>query len=351
MRNWHGHCIGNVSRHYRMYSLYSMKRSLSLLGSLALVFTSAIGVSAHAADIAYPTRTVRMVVPFPPGGAADVFARIIGEKLSHSLDQSVVVDNRPGAGGIVATEGVARSEPDGHTLLLVTVGHAVNPSLYSKLSYDTLADFKPVAMIDTLPSVLGVNAGVPATSLAELLEMARARPEALTYASAGNASTSHMAVAQLSSMAQVKLMHVPYKRAPPALTDTDVVGRHVDMIIAPIVSTTPFVAKGELRPLAVTTAQRSHLLPDVPTMSEAGVPGYAFSAWFMVIAPTGTPDAIIDRLNADIAAIQDSEEVKQRYLALGAEPAKASRGEMNDFLRAEVSRYADIVRDNNIRVE
>src|SRR5690606_27538564 len=152
---------------------------------------------------------------------------------------------------------------------------------------------------------------------------AKAKPDTLTYASAGNASTSHMAVAQLSSMAQVKMVHVPYKGAPPALTD--VVGRHVDFIIDPIVSSKPFVAKGELRPLAVTTAERSPLLPDVPTMSEAGVPGYAFSAWFMVIAPSGTPDAILDRLNADIAAIQDSEDVRQRYLALGAEPAKASR--------------------------
>jgi len=326
-----------------------MKRSLFLLGSLALAFTSVVGASAHAADIAYPTRTVRMVVPFPPGGAADVFARIIGEKLGHSLGQSVIVDNRPGAGGIVATESVARAEPDGHTLLLVTVGHAVNPSLYSRLSYDTLVDFKPVAMVATLPSVLSVNAGVPVRSLAELLEMAKAKPQALTYASAGNASTSHMAVAQLSSMAQIELMHVPYKGAPPALTD--VVGKHVDMIIDPIVSSTPFVTKGELRPLAVTTAERSPLLPDVPTMSEAGVPGYAFSAWFMVIAPAGTPDAIVDRLNADIAAIQESDDVKTRYQALGAAPAKATRAEMDEFLKAEVSRYAAIVRDNNIRIE
>lgn len=327
-----------------------MKRRSTLVACAMLALAPWLDAGlAQAADSEYPNRPVRVLVPFPPGGAADVFARIMGEKLGVAMRQTFIVENRPGAGGILATETAARAAPDGHTLLLVTVGHAVNPSLYKTLGYDTLRDFAPVAMVATMPSVLSVNPKVPVTSLAELIAQAKAQPESITYGTAGNATTSHMAVAQLSSMAGVNLLHIPYKGAAAALTD--VVGGHVQMIADPVVSSAPFIKSGELRPLAVTTAKRSPLLPDVPTMAEAGLPGYEFSAWFMVLAPTGTPAAVIDKLNAEIASIQDTPDVRQRYATLGAEPAKASPQEIGEFLRGEVARYEAVVRDNNITVQ
>ncbi|GAA5234332.1 Bug family tripartite tricarboxylate transporter substrate binding protein [Verticiella sediminum] len=316
--------------------------TLSLAGLLA-------PLSAAQAASSYPDKPVRILVPFPAGGAADVFARILGEKLGSEMNQPFLVENRPGGGGIIATESAFRSAADGHTLLLVTVGHAVNPSLYSNLNYDTLKDFTPVSMIATLPSVLSVNPQVGVNSLAELIEQAKAAPGKMTYASAGNASTSHMAMAQLNTMAGIALSHVPYRGAPPALTD--VVGGHVQMIIDPVVTSKPMIEKGSLRALAVTSAERTPLLPDVPTMQEAGVPGYDFSAWFMLLAPAGTPPAVIDALHEKIQEIQQTEDVKARYTALGAQPGQGTPADAAEFLRREVERYALVVRENNITVE
>lgn len=325
-----------------------MHRSLHLLGCTIVALTCGVAPAASAASD-YPTRPVRILVPFPAGGAADVFARILGEKLGQTMNQPFIVENRPGGGGIIATEATARATPDGHSLLLVTVGHAVNPSLYAKLSYDTEADLTPVALIATLPSVLSVNPAVPARSVTELLALAKATPGALTYASAGNASTGHMAMAQLASMTELDLTHVPYRGAPPALAD--VVGGHVQMIVDPVVSSRPMIDKGSLRALAVTSRERSPLLPDVQTMAEAGVEGYDFSAWFMLLAPAGTPEDIVTALNAQIDQIQQTDEIKARYAALGASPVHASPQAARDFLRDEIQRYEIVVRENNITLE
>ena len=303
-----------------------------------------------AAQAQIPDRPVKLLVPFPPGGAADTFARLAGDRLATSLGRQVLVENRPGAGGIIATEATAKSAPDGTTYLIVTVGHAVNPSLYAKLPYDTLADLAPVAMVASLPNVLVVHPSVPATTVAELIALAKKSPGSLKYASSGNATTSHMAAALLSSLAGVEMLHVPYKGAAPAVQDL-VAGR-VDLMLDPTVSVGNFVKQGRVKALAVTTAKRTPLLPDLPTLAEAGVPGYEFQAWFLLVAPAKTPAAAIARVNADLAKISADAAYREKLASLGAEPVPpASPEQVGAFIAGEVKRWAKVVKDAGIKVE
>jgi tripartite-type tricarboxylate transporter receptor subunit TctC len=298
----------------------------------------------------YPDRPLKLTVPFPPGGAADTFGRLVAQKLTDAWGKGVVVENRTGAGGIIATEATAKSPADGYSFLIVTVGHAVNPSLYPKLPYDTLNDLAPVAMVANVPNVLVVHPSVPATTVKELIALAKAKPGSLKYASSGNATTSHMAAALLGQLAGVEMLHIPYKGAAPAVQDL-VAGR-TDLMLDPTVSSGQFVKAGKLRALAVTTAKRTPILPDLPTMAEAGVPGYEFNAWFLLLAPKGTPADAIVKVNAEVAKANSDKAYVDRLHNLGAEPAAAmSPADVGKFIAAEMGRWAKVVKAANIKVE
>lgn len=298
----------------------------------------------------YPERPPKIMVPFPPGGAADTFARLAGQRLGDAWGKPVLVENRPGAGGIIATEATAKSAPDGYSFLIVTVGHAVNPSLYAKLPYDTLADLAPVAMVANVPNVLVVHPSVAASSVRELIALAKKTPGGLKYASSGNATTSHMAAALLSSLAGIEMLHVPYKGAAPAVQDL-VAGR-VDLMLDPTVSSGALVKQGRLRALAVTTAKRTPLFPELATLDEAGVPGYEFNAWFLLLAPTKTPADAISKVNAEIARAGSDAAYKEKLAGLGAEPAPPmSPAQVGSFIAAETKRWAKVVKDANIKIE
>ncbi len=318
--------------------------------SFVLAAAAAVPCAAMAEDVAaYPSKPLRLLVPFPPGGAADVFARFIGERLTQSWKQAVIVENRPGGGGVVATQLAAKAPADGYSLLVVTVGHAVNPHIQSKLPYDTLKDFQPVARIATLPSVLVVNDALPARNVTELIALAKERKGQLTYASSGNATTSHVAGAMFSSQAGIPLLHVPYKGSAPAITD--LIGGQVEMMIDPLVSSGPHVQSGKLRALAVSTARRSPLVPELPTLAEAGVPGYDFSSWFVMLAPAGVPQPIVDKLNAEVQRILAQPATREKFVQLGAEPGRGTPAELQAFLVSEVKRYADVARAANMKVD
>ncbi|WP_404299753.1 tripartite tricarboxylate transporter substrate binding protein [Alicycliphilus denitrificans] len=318
--------------------------------SIAFAAAAAMPCAAMAEDAAsYPTKPLRLLVPFPPGGAADVFARFIGDRLAQSWKQAVIVENRPGGGGVVATQVAVKAPADGYTLLVVTVGHAVNPHIQAKLPYDTLKDLQPVARIATLPSVLVVNNNLPVRNVAELIALARERQGKLTYASSGNATTSHVAGALFTSQARIQLMHVPYKGSAPAITD--LIGGQVDMMIDPLVSSGPHIQSGKLRALAVSTAQRSPLAPDLPTLAEAGVPGYDFSSWFIMLAPTGVPAPIVNKITGEVARILAQPETREKFVQLGAEPGRGTPAELQAFLASEVKRYADVAKAAGMRVD
>lgn len=321
--------------------------------ALAWVLSAGLGLALlatpAAAQDSYPAKPLKIVVPFPPGGAADSFARLIGARLADAWGQPVVVENKAGAGGQIATQAVAQAPADGHTLLVVTVGHAVNPSLYARLPYDTERDLVPVARLATVPSVLLVNPAVPATSVKELLALAKARPGGLSYASSGNATTSHVAAALLARQAGLDLLHVPYKGSAPAITD--LISGQVQLMIDPLVSAQQHVKAGKLRALAVSTARRSPQAPELPTLAEAGVPGYDFSAWFLLLAPARTPAAVVARLNEQVARSLATPELRERYAALGAEAGSGTPAELQAFVAAEVKRYAQLVRDTGMKAE
>jgi tripartite-type tricarboxylate transporter receptor subunit TctC len=315
---------------------------------LFALFLCVSALSAVAQD--FPNHAPKILVPFPPGGAADTFARLAGQKLGDLWGKPPVIENRPGAGGIIATEAAAKSPPDGYTYIVVTVGHAVNPSLYPKLPFDTLGDLTGVAMIASVPNVLVVHPSVPARSVRDLIALAKSKPGSLKYASSGNATTSHMAAALLQSLAGIEMLHVPYKGAAPAVQDL-VAGR-VDVMLDPAVSSSAFVKQGKLHALAVTTAKRTPLLPDLPTLAEAGVPGYEFNAWFLLLAPARTPAAIVTKVNQDLAMVATQPDYREKLANLGAEPAAAlSPAQVNEFVAREIQRWAKVVKDANIKVE
>jgi tripartite-type tricarboxylate transporter receptor subunit TctC len=321
---------------------------LSAALAAACLLAGAVAPAA-AQDAPWPSKPVRIVVPFPPGGAADTFARLIAEHAGKSLGQPFVAENRPGAGGQIATDHVAKAAPDGHTMLVVTVGHAVNPSLYPKLPYDTLGDLVPVARIADLPSVLVVNPEVPAKSVQELVALMKAKPDGLAYASSGNATTSHVAGAMLAAQAGVRALHVPYKGSAPAVTD--LIGGQVQWMIDPVLSSAQHVKAGKLRALAVSTAKRSAVVPGLPTIAESGLPGYDFAAWFALLAPARTPPAVVERMHREVERILAQPEVKERFAQLGAEPGAGTPAQVGAFLAAEVRRYATVVRDANMKAD
>jgi tripartite-type tricarboxylate transporter receptor subunit TctC len=297
----------------------------------------------------YPNQPIKWVVPFPPGGAMDTMARTLGERLSVSMKQPVVIENRAGAGGAIGSGMVAKAAPDGHTMMIVSIGHAVNPSIYPKLPYDATRDFEPVSLVGIVPNLLVAHPSVKANNVKELIVLAKARPGKLTYASAGNGTTVHLAAELFNSMAGVDIMHVPYKGSAPAVTD--LMGGQVDIMFDSLSSAKPYVESGRLKALAVTTAKRSSVFPDVPTIAESGLPGYELSGWYAVFVPAKTPKAIVERLNAELVKALKQPDVRARFAQIGAEPVGSSPQELANTLKTETARWAGIVRERNIKAD
>jgi tripartite-type tricarboxylate transporter receptor subunit TctC len=312
----------------------------------AILATTAAG--AFAAD--YPNKPIRLVVPFSAAGTTDFLARAIAQKLSTNLGTSVVVDNRPGAGGNIGSDMVAKADPDGYTLLLGTVGtHAINASLYKKMPYDTVKDFAPVTLVASVPNIVVVNPSVPVKSIKDLLALAKSKPGNLTFASSGNGSSIHLSGELFKSMAGVDMLHVPYKGSGPAVTD--LVGGQVNLMFDNMPSSLPHVKTGRLRAIAVTGSKRSPAVPDLPTIAESGVPGYDSVAWFGVLAPAGTPPAIVNKLNAEIIKVLKSPDVAKRLSSQGAEPAYNTPDEFSAYIKTEMVKWAQVVKASGAQVD
>lgn len=298
----------------------------------------------------YPSRPVKFIVPFPPGGAIDTLARLVGQHLSTAWNQPVVIENRPGAGGVIGTDAVAKSQPDGLTFGWGAIStHGINAALYRKLPYDTLGDFVPVAPAAVVPNVLVVNPSVPAQNVQALVAMARKPGSQLSYASAGGGTTLHISCELFKKLAGVDLLHVPYKGSGPALAD--VIGGQVPVMCDSLTSALPHVRSGKLRALGVTSAQRSRLLPDVPTLAEAGVRDYEMNPWYGVFAPARTPPQIVAQVNADINKVLTLPDVKERLAVIGAEAMSATPEQFAAMVRKDMARWAVLVREMGITAD
>lgn len=315
-----------------------------------LLFAVAPG-AAVAADSAFPTKPIRLIVPFSAGGTSDILARILGQSLGDVLKQPVVVESRPGAGGNIGSEAVARSPADGYTLILASVGtHAINSSLFAKMPYHPLKDFSPVTLIATVPTVLVINHQVPARSVRELIGLAKKNPGKLTFASAGIGTTQQLAGVMFKEQAGIDVLHVPYKGGAPAVTD--LVGGQVTMMFPNIPVAFNHIRSGKLRALAVLSAKRSPALPDVPTMTEAtGYPKFEVSTWFGILGAAGTPAHIVSKLNQAIHAALQPAEVRAKLAQQGAEPLTSTAEEFAAFIREEMTRWAAVVKQAGIKPE
>src|SRR5712692_5403051 len=298
----------------------------------------------------YPSKPIRLIVPFAAGGGNDNVARLVGKRLSESLGQQVVIDNRPGAGGVVGAELAAKSAPDGYTLFLGGVGsHAINPNLHDRLPYDPIKDFAPVALLASAPLILVVHPSVPAGSIREFTALARSKPGQLNYASNGNGSSSHLAAVMFEAMAGVAMVHVPYKGLSPALAD--LLSGRVQLMFSSVVAILPHIKAGKLRGLAVTGSKRLSSMPELPTIAESGLPGYEASSWYGVLAPAGTPREIIARLNAETVKALEQPEVRNSLLAEGAEPIGGPPEKFAAHIKSENERLGKLIRDAKIRLE
>jgi tripartite-type tricarboxylate transporter receptor subunit TctC len=307
-----------------------------------------IALVARAAAQDYPSKPIRLIVPFPPGGGNDTMARTVGHQLTAALGQQVVIDNRAGAGGIIGAETAAKAAPDGYTLFLGGVGsHGINPNLHAKLAYDPVRDFAPVTLIASAPLILVVHPSVPAKSVKELIQLAKAKPGQLNFASNGAGGSSHLAAEMFKMMTATAMVHVPYKGLSPALTD--LLSGQVQLMFSSTVAILPQVRAGRLRSLALTAAKRSPALPDVPTVAESGVAGYETASWYGVLAPAGTPQPIVDRLNREIVRIVQLPEVRERLAAEGAEPVGNSPEEFAAHIKRELARWAKVIRQARIQ--
>jgi len=336
------------------HSRPSRRRALALAaGAVATMAAAAfLPAPAHAqpADAAaWPAKPIRWVVPFPPGGAMDVIARTLGERAGRALGQPFVIENRPGAGGNIGADAVAKSPADGYTIMITSIGMATNKALYAKLSYDPAKDFAPISLLAVVPNVLVVNANSPDKTVADVIAHAKREPGKLTYASAGNGTSIHLAGEVFASMAGLNLLHVPYKGSGPAVTD--MLGGQVDLMFDSITSAAPHIQSGKLRALGVTSARRSATLPNVPTIAEAGVPGYEVSPWFAVFAPAGTPAPIVQKLNAALLDAMKQPDTQARFDAIGAQPIGSTPAELAAHVDKEMARWGKLIKERNIRMD
>jgi tripartite-type tricarboxylate transporter receptor subunit TctC len=314
---------------------------------------AAFSIIASAAMLAqaqeYPNKPVRIVVSYPPGGGADIMARLIAQKLSVSLGQSFVVENKPGASGQIAAQSVAKADPDGYTLMIDASSYAVNPTLYPKLPYDPLKAFAPISTLALFPNMLVVSPSFPVSSVKELVAMAKAKPGSISYASSGNGSAQHLSGELFKQQAGVDLQHVAYKGGGPAMND--VIAGHVPVFFANMASGLGHVKSGKLKALASTGAKRSPNMPNLATMAEAGVPGYEVYEWNVLVVPAGTPPAVINKLHAEVKKVLEMKDVRERLDGLGAEIVASNPAETDKFLRGQINKWAKVIKAGNIKVD
>lgn len=306
-------------------------------------------VDAAAAAQDYPTRPIRFVVPFPPGGGADTLARVLGQKLGEAWGEQVVIDNRPGAGGNISAEIAAKAAPDGYTIFQGNVAHAISASLYAKLNYDLVKDFSPVTQLASTPFVLLVNPSLPAGSVKELIALAKAKPGQLNYGSSGSGGASHLAMELFRSMAGIDVRHIPYKGAGPAATD--LISGQIQLMFFVQAAARPHMSSGRLRGLAIGSAKRSSALPELPTIAESGVPGYEAGSWYGVLVPRGTPERVIAKLHATITQVLGLPDVRERLANQGFELVGNSPAQFGAYIRAEIPKWARVVKASGARVD
>ena len=297
----------------------------------------------------YPSRPLRFILPFPPGGGTDILGRLIAERLSASLGQPVVTENRGGAGGNVGAEAAARSAPDGYTIVLCAPSLAISPSLYSKLNYDPVKDFAPVSLVATVPNVMITHPSVPAQTLQEFIAHARTRPGTMNFGSGGNGTSNHLAGELFNIVTGAKLVHIPYKGVNLAMQD--VLSGQIHLVVIGIPAAAPHIKAGRLRALAVVTPQRTAALPEVPTTDEAGLKDFEVTTWYGVLAPAGTPRPVIARLNSELVKIIHAPEVKERLAASGTEPRTSTPEEFAAYLKQEIAKWGDVVRKANLKAD
>jgi tripartite-type tricarboxylate transporter receptor subunit TctC len=310
------------------------------------ILICSLGLSCAALAQTFPARPIRLVVGYAPGGPNDILARLLAQKLAERLGQNVIVDNRPGADSIIATEMVARSAPDGHTLLMTTGSHTMHPSVYNKLPYDIVRDFAPIMIVAATGYIVVVHPSVPVASMKELIALAKAKPGQLTYASAGAGGPNHLGVELFKSMAGIDMVHVPYKGGAPAITD--LVGGQVQLMFSAMAPALPQVKAGKLRALAVSSARRSAAVPELPTVAEAALPGFEVTGWYGLMAPAATPRRTVDRLHSELVAILKLPDVAERLLAIGVEPVGDTPEQMLAYMKTEIAKWSKVTKASGI---
>jgi tripartite-type tricarboxylate transporter receptor subunit TctC len=318
-----------------------------ICGTLALA-CCALGSGVALAQ-AYPAKLVHWILPFPPGGPTDILGRLLGQKLSEQLGQPVVPENRPGAAGNIGAEYAAKQPPDGYTIVQVSSAFTISPSLYQKLNYDPVRDFAPISLVAQFPNVLIVHPSVPARSLKELAALAKASPGKMTFGSGGLGTGQHLAGEMFNSLARVNMLHVPYKGS--GLAMLGLMGGHIDILVIGVPPVLPQIQSGKVRALAVLSAARLPVLPNVPTADEAGFPGYEVTNWHGILAPVGTPRDIVARLNAELGKAIKAPEVRERMAAAGLDPLTSTPEQFADFIKTEIARWAKVIKDANIKIE
>ncbi|AJG23314.1 tripartite tricarboxylate transporter substrate binding protein [Cupriavidus basilensis] len=322
---------------------------LALLATLATTALAALGASPARAADDFPQRPMRMVLPYPPGGPTDLLARVVAVKMGDTLGQTVVIDNKPGASGMIGAEMVAKAAPDGYTILANASLHVINPSIYPKMRYDALRDFVPVTQLADVPLVLVVNNDSPVKTVQDLIAYAKAKGGSINFGSAGNASAQQLAGESFKFAANVSMQHVPYKGSSPALTD--LMGGQIQLMFDSMPSAMPFIKAGKLRAVAVTTLKRARALPDVPTVAESGLPGFNISTWYGLWAPRATPAPIVEKLAAHAAQALRQPDVQRQYADMGAEPVGSSPAEFARYTEAEGKKWAEIVRKSGAKAD
>lgn len=315
----------------------------------SLLLTAALLAGAHAYAQNYPAKPITLVVTYPPGGTVDAVARIIAPKLSAQLGQPIVVDNRGGAGGMIGGSLVAKSAPDGYTLMLDASNHSQNPALRSRMQFDTMKDFAPISLLVKVPNLIVVNPSYRVKSVKELISLAKANPGTINYASAGNGSSPHLAAELFDMMAGTEMVHVPYKGGGPAMVD--VISGQVPLFFSSMASAMSYVKSGKLRPVAIAAKQRSAALPNIPTVAESGLPGYEMYEWNAMFAPAGTPKPIIDKLSREIAIALKDPEVNGRLQSIGADVVGSTPNELEQFRKAELEKWLDLGKKRKIQID